>query len=280
MPSLSGLAATNDRFAVIKITSVVLALLFFSFSISPVLANPERAPELETITFIDVFRPTDVANPPNDADGTCSAQSSSFKTIRGGIRWREFPVEYSINTANSGVVPAKDAVDAVIRAAASWDFEEHPAGQFFSKVDTGADVAIRWAFIDGPSGTLAVTSISFNPATKTIASATITFDSADDWTILPTAVSCGDQGDAHDVENVGAHELGHVVGLDHVNDDTRLTMYKFITQIGETMKRTLGPGDREGILALYGEVIEEPPEDPPEDDFCPPGHERRGLCIP
>lgn len=265
----------GNRFAVIKIASLVLALLLFTFSISPVLANPERAPELETITFIDVFRPTHVANPPNDNDGTCSAQSSSFKTIRGGIRWREFPVTYYIDTGVSA-----DA-DAVIRATESWDFEEHPAGAFFSRVfvETDANVIVSWASIDGTSGTLAVTRISFNPATKTIARATVTFDSDDTWTNQPATISCAAQAGGHDTENVGAHELGHVLGLDHVNDDSRLTMYTYVTQAGETMKRSLGPGDREGILALYGGPSGGG-DDGDGGNSCPPGHARRGLCTP
>lgn len=278
MSHLGGIAATSTRFSIIKITSLVLALLLFSFSISPVLANPERAPELETVTFIDVFRPTHLGDNQNE-DASCRGTASSFKTIRGGIRWRVFPVTYHIDASASGVGAAANAVRA---AANTWDNEEHPADMFFLEIGdvNSAKVTVAWASIDGPSGTLAVTGITFNPATKTIVSASLTFDSDDDWAIQSPIINCAGAGSgaAHDVENVGAHEFGHVVGLDHVNDDTRLTMYKFITQAGETMKRTLGPGDREGIFALYGVVVEGPPEDPPEDPFCPPGQAKKGNC--
>ncbi len=270
------IGATSNRFAVIKIASIVLALLLFSFSISPVLANPERAPELETITFIDVFRPTNEAAPPADGDGSCTAQSSSYKTIRGGIHWQNFPVTYFI----AGKPSAGD-IAAVVNAVESWDVEEHPVGQFFQKVDVeppgGADVVVSWASIDGPSGTLAVTGISFNPATKEIVRATVTFDSDDTWTNQPPTISCDDQAGGHDVENVGAHEFGHVVGLAHVNDDSNLTMFTFLTQPGETMKRSLGPGDRDGIFALYGGPSGGG-DDGDGGNSCPPGHARRNLC--
>ena len=137
----------------------------------------------------------------------------------------------------------------------------------------------RTAPIDGPGGTLAATGLSFNPATKTIVSASITFDSLDGWAVYGT-VLCGDQFDGQDVENVGTHEFGHVIGTDHVNDDVDLTMYKFITQAGETRKRTLGIGDIAGFRALYIPGGEDPPaEDPSEDPaFCPPGQHKKGAC--
>ncbi len=266
------IAPTSNRFTVIKTASLVLALLLFSFSISPVLANPERAPELETVTFIDVFRPTHEAGPPIDGDGSCTAQSSSYKTIRGGIHWQTFPVTYWI-------VGNPLDVAAMVNAVESWDNEEHPVGDFFAPAgsEAAADVVVRWASIDGPSGTLAVTGISFNPATKEIVRATVTFDSDDTWANQPT-ISCEDGSlNGHDVENVGAHEFGHVIGLAHVNDDSNLTMYTFVTQPGETMKRSLGPGDREGMLALYGGASGGGDEGD-GGNSCPPGHARRNLC--
>ncbi len=269
-----------NRFAVLKVSSLILALLLTTFSITSVLADPSRAPELETITFIDVLRPGNVEG---HVEGeACASSSSSFKTIRGGIRWRkESPVTYSVDTSGLVGLNGQTAAAAVAVAAESWDALDE--GTFFDNVfpfTPNVDVIVSWAPIDGPGGTLAAAGLSFNPATKTIVSASITFDSLDDWTVYSNTVSCGEQFDGQDVENVGAHEFGHVIGTDHVNDDVDLTMYKFITQDGETRKRTLGIGDIAGFRALYLPGGEDPPaEDPPEDPaFCPPGQHKKGAC--
>lgn len=57
--------------------------------------------------------------------------------------------------------------------------------------------------------------------------------------------SCG--GSSYDVENVGTHEVGHSVGLDHVSDPGKTaTMYPSAPS-GETQKRTLTIGDANGL---------------------------------
>ena len=45
------------------------------------------------------------------------------------------------------------------------------------------------------------------------------------------------------------HELGHPVGLEHVNNDVQ-TMYPFVAT-GETRKRTLASGDITGVNSKY-----------------------------
>ena len=74
---------------------------------------------------------------------------------------------------------------------------------------------------------------------------------------------------SYDIENTITHELGHVLGLDHPDDDLKdATMYaKALT--GETKKRTLETDDIEGLCNLYGDNWpDEPPEDPSRSGGC------------
>ena len=63
----------------------------------------------------------------------------------------------------------------------------------------------------------------------------------------------GDEN-AFDVRNIATHEVGHVVGLADLYDESyrELTMYGY-GSIGETIKSTLAAGDIAGCRELYGE---------------------------
>jgi len=75
------------------------------------------------------------------------------------------------------------------------------------------------------------------------------FDQVDfDWTFDPSQT--GEDGKM-DFDNIAAHEIGHVTGMDHPTDDcTEETMYRFAGD-GETKKRDLNAGDIAGIQRLY-----------------------------
>ena len=60
---------------------------------------------------------------------------------------------------------------------------------------------------------------------------------------------CSGTPGAFDVQAVLTHELGHPVGLEHVNNDVQ-TMYPFVAT-GETRKRTLASGDITGVNSKY-----------------------------
>ncbi len=53
------------------------------------------------------------------------------------------------------------------------------------------------------------------------------------------------QGDRRSAELILAHELGHVLGLDHVDDVDELMNAEYVGQTG------FGPGDREGLERLH-----------------------------
>jgi len=52
-----------------------------------------------------------------------------------------------------------------------------------------------------------------------------------------------------DIQNTLTHEVGHVLGFDH-DPDPSSVMYPD-EPLGETKKRTLSPGDIEGVCAVY-----------------------------
>jgi hypothetical protein len=57
-------------------------------------------------------------------------------------------------------------------------------------------------------------------------------------------------GNVYDVANIATHEFGHSYGLDHPSGARFETMYAFGFS-GETLKRSLATGDRNGVATLY-----------------------------
>lgn len=215
--------------------------------------DPDLDLDLDTVTFVDSAPDSGLPSGDNEeaealrrppSQLSCSDESNNFRTYRG-LRWRSFPVTYrfeDVPYAWQGEVNA---------AFAAWN-ALYP-GAFFS-FDSNSSNTITWKPIDGPGRTVAQTTIWFKSATKEIVQFTITFDAADAWTIFP-GEACPTPGGATalDIQNVAAHEIGHVVGLGHVgyNQDQLLTMYPSV-RYGETLKRSLGRGDKSGFAALYG----------------------------
>lgn len=212
--------------------------------------------EVSIAYFIDYASPVHATLPGTD----CGPNSNSFKTIKGGLRWKSFPVPYAISTEGlhqdvnaDGIVDSTDsaaAKQAVANAFGTWDAENHPPGLMFAE-SLSPKIAVGWSFIDGPGGTLAIASVSHSAATKEIKGVSITYDSGDSWRVYG-GLSCTSQGAAFDIEDIASHEIGHAIGLAHVSKagDAALTMYPTAGQ-GETHKRTLGTGDKKGVDALY-----------------------------
>jgi len=209
----------------------------------------EQDLDIDTITFVDSAPDSGdneeaeaLRRPPRQL--SCSEESNNFRTYRG-LRWRSFPVTYRFED-----VPYEWQGE-VNAAFATWD-AEFP-GAFFS-FDSNSGNTITWKSIDGRGRTVAQTTIWFKSKTKEIIQFTITFDAADAWAPFAGEVCPTPEGaTALDVQNVATHEIGHVVGLDHVssNQDQMLTMYPLV-RYGETSKRSLGRGDKLGFAALYG----------------------------
>lgn len=207
--------------------------------VTPVAARSDRTPErLEKITFIHYAQPEwgpyGGACPVGDDGDT----NETFHTLYGGIRWLG-AVDYSFDGS------VDSAHEAEINAAfAAWSgFDE--SDEFSASEDSSSANVISFDPIDGSGGILAVTTIWFNPATKEISRFSMSFDSDDTW-------SASGESDKFDVQNVTAHEVGHVAGLGHDNSpkDCWLTLYRY-SRLGEISKRNLGRGDELGLQWLY-----------------------------
>ena len=115
-----------------------------------------------------------------------------------------------VTWAMSGSVPAS-FVPVIAAAFADWTAHANIA---FQQVSTtaGADIAFANSSIDGASNTLAVTSYGYSGAQ--FQSATVTFDSDEDWHASANRVISTDHADLF---LVALHEIGHAIGLGHYN---------------------------------------------------------------
>ncbi len=203
--------------------------------LSTVMADP---PTLEKMVFVDYAEPIHHGK----SGDACGDGKGRYTTFNGGLRWMSFPITYQISA------PSGAAAAAVRDAFAEWDAEDHPSGNLFTEVASGADIKVFWASIDGPGNVLAQTTFWYNPFTKEISRSEIKFDSGDSW-FVASSESCTQTGNAFDIMNVAVHEIGHSIGLGHVSDRL-LTMYGYASP-GETQKRSLGFGDQRGLDKLY-----------------------------
>src|SRR5262249_44468612 len=105
-----------------------------------------------------------LANHVGPAGDPCGDGGTSYKLLR--IKWSSLPVaiHYDSTTLESIATGATNEARA---AFGTWDAEEHPAGAFFTEVASpgAAKVVVKAGVIDGPLGTLAVTSYSYNRLT-------------------------------------------------------------------------------------------------------------------
>ena len=243
-PRLNG---NNKLILVLKLT--VNDGRFLGSDFEKVLVDPiKNVPkEMSTVTVVDSGEKP--AENQLFASDVCGAGTNAYSFLVQGVKWRTFPVTYAIDASNSHV-DVTAAKNAIRRAFATYDNLGHPAGTFFQETSNynAAQIKITWRYLDGPFNRIGYTSFTYRTDTRAMLSATVTFDSGDRYFISGTD-RCAAFGSQFDIQNLATHEIGHAINLGHVGD--RLQSMYPTSFAGETLKRTLGNGDKLGVDALY-----------------------------
>lgn len=183
--------------------------------------------------------------------------------------WDGSPVAYYVNPANHDVSPSA-ALAAVQAAAAVWSTQTNASIELLylgqvNDTSIGYDGRNVVIFRDEDKGsTIAGTYSWFSGGTR-LDSDVIFYDGG--WDFFTGSSGC--YRGAY-IEDVGAHEFGHVLGLAH-SEYTTATMYRRYTRCS-TEFRVLDPDDIAGMEFLY------PPAEgstssnaPPTVDIANPG---------
>ena len=172
----------------------------------------------------------------------------TYGTPSGVITWSDDNFIDSLDIG--GAFTTTDIENALDAAFLAW---ENVAAVDFQEVGSG--------------GALELTSASLDPGVAGVASfpggfgfpyqidnADITFADGLTW-------SPGTDGDPTTVDfyAVALHEIGHILGLDHVADTSEIMNATIFAS-------DLGDGDIDGAQFIYGTDAGDPPADPPPDD--------------
>lgn len=155
---------------------------------------------------------------------------------------------------DSSLYSIDDFEDALQAAFDAW--EGVAAVDFTMSAATNVDLDVFTELLSGSTVGLARYTYVESGAIDTITQGSVSFDTEVTW--APFGVG------GLDFHAVALHEIGHILGLDHVADTTEI-MNDFITT------DTLGDGDIAGAQYLYGTgEAAPPPDEEPQPD---PGEE-------
>ena len=149
---------------------------------------------------------------------------------------------------------ASQVIAAIKASFEAWD-DTGGTSQYFTVNDTGGAAGpafdgnntVGW-LPDMGRGVLAATWV-WTDNKGVVQQADIFFNRLYTWGILSDCLSATN---TYDVQNVGTHEAGHTVGLDHLRDPKGYaTMYPYASS-GEVRKRTPTTGDIKGYKAAGG----------------------------
>lgn len=116
-----------------------------------------------------------------------------------------------------------------------------------------------------PSGTLAITIITFNPETGEI------FDADVEVNSQQVPLTTGDEGVQFDLASIVTHEAGHFLGLSHSREPEAAMRERYAP--GTRTLRQLSEDDQAGMCAIYPPDRELPPGN------CTPRHGFSSSCY-
>jgi len=215
-------------------SSILLLLMLFSTFAMIVAASTAEASVHEEIVVVYAIPPTD---------------DSMINPDYGLLPFHWYTtINYWINSKNKYGFSSSAVVSTITASANTWDAQT--SFQVFNYKGTTSKNAgrrdgynvISWGAYQ--AGAIAVTYIWYSGAK--IIETDCRMNTYYKWSLSGSAGKM-------DVQNIMTHEFGHWCGLaDLYNDaDYWLTMYGY-GNYGETYKRTLGLGDINGLVAVYG----------------------------
>ena len=185
---------------------------------------------------------------------TASANAFSFKTTEEGeqIKWQQPIVDYYINIEPDSNLNEDDYIEAVQGSFEEWNsVPDNPLYLNYSGLtrDHGTDYTDkniiffnRGEWPENLEPNLMASTFVWNNDEGEILAFDIIINNSFKW---------GTNGEPYtqDLQNALTHEIGHVLGLGHSEEDTA-TMFG-TSYTGEKSKRTLDEDDIQGISYLY-----------------------------
>ena len=165
--------------------------------------------------------------------------------------WRQMPIQFAINPDNPFGLTEDEVEDAVLTAAESWETVgaaiefEYLGFTDVQEMGYDGDNVVYFTELWDEGDSKAAMTYNWTTEDGAIVSFDVGINAESwEWTI--------DEGQPiMDIENVMAHEFGHVLGIGHSAIDDLATMWES-TEPGELMKRSLRPDDENGLYANYG----------------------------
>ena len=201
--------------------------------------------------------------PGNGTNG--GTTSTCFAFLSQGAKWKTTE-PYILNTTNSDGMTEAFVGSVTAVSLNAWDSQvlfEIFGNRNVSGVVDGADTSapdnkneIFFGSVAEP-GVIAVTIVwgifGGPPQQRRLVEFDAVFDDVDYFwgNAGPTSETSLGKTSIMDYQDIAVHEFGHAAGMNHPSDScTEETEYRF-AQEGETKKRTLNPGDIEGVKKLY-----------------------------
>jgi hypothetical protein len=247
--------------------SILLLATFAATSSAPEAGSPQGPPTVavQPVTGVTVgagrklwvfVHPVPGRGKPQ-ATTTCTADGDS-QTAETAPEFLGFvlpgPISFKINAA-SIPIDKGTATGAITNSFMNWQAQTGKA--FFDTISDHGGASgpaadgnntVGWARLV-PRNTLAATWVWTETINGVdyVTDADIFYNSFHDWGVFGT---CTPTETRFEVENVGTHEVGHVIGLAHVKDaEAMATMYPTAAP-GETKKKTLTATDIAGATDL------------------------------